>query len=153
MKMNEVILNIREYRLTDQVIVKQLILEGLQEHFGRIDPTLNPDLDDIHQSYVQAGHQFVVAEVEGNIVGTAALVQESPMIGRIVRVTVCTQQRRSGIGRKLVEHLLKKARASQVSQVLVETNHDWYDAIRLYERCGFQEYDRDDESVHLSLSL
>jgi len=35
----------------------------------------------------------------------------------------------------------------------VETNNDWYDAIGLYERCGFVEYDRDAESVYLALPL
>jgi ribosomal protein S18 acetylase RimI-like enzyme len=37
--------------------------------------------------------------------------------------------------------------------LLVETNIDWYDAIRLYQRCGFKEYKRDDEEIHLSLTL
>jgi ribosomal protein S18 acetylase RimI-like enzyme len=150
---DEVILNIREFRLTDQTIVKQLILDGLKEHFGRIDPTLNPDLNDIYKSYVQAGHYFVVGEIGGEIVGTAALVQESTSTGRIVRVTVSPQQRRSGIGRQLVHHLLKKAKTRAFKQVLVETNNDWFDAIRLYKGCGFEEFDRDDESVHFSLTL
>lgn len=152
MKMIEVNLNIREFRSTDQYVAKQLILEGLKEHFGRLDPTLNPDLNNIYQTYVQAGHYFVVAEIDEEIVGTAALVEESPLVGRIVRVTVSAQQRRSGVGRQLVEHLLENARAKVYQQVLVETNHDWFDAIHLYERCGFKEYHRDDESIYLSLS-
>jgi hypothetical protein len=35
--------------------------------------------------------------------------------------------------------------------VLVETTKEWHDAIRLYQRCGFVEYARDDEDVHLAL--
>jgi ribosomal protein S18 acetylase RimI-like enzyme len=48
---------------------------------------------------------------------------------------------------------MNKAAEKKLGQILVETNHDWYDAIRLYERCGFKEYDRDEESVHLSINL
>lgn len=144
---------IRDFRPQDQERVKDLILQGLGEHFGRINPDLNPDLNDIDKNYVQAGHCFIVAETAGEIVGTAALVSEGPGIGRIVRVTVAPGQRRAGIGRKLVEHLLATAVEREYRRAVVETNHDWYDAIRLYERCGFQEYGRDEESVHLSLAL
>ena len=146
-------IQIRPFRPLDQEVVKKLILEGLGEHFGRINPDLNPDLNDIHVSYVEAGHYFVVAEIEGEIVGTAALITESPEVGRIVRVTVSQKQRRSGIGRQLVKHLMNKAIKKGFSQILVETNHDWFDAIRLYQRCGFEEYDRDEESVYLSINL
>jgi N-acetylglutamate synthase-like GNAT family acetyltransferase len=139
---------IRQFQQTDQDIVKALILQGLGEHFGRIDPTLNLDLNDINQSYIKAGHYFVVAETGGQIAATAALITETADTGRIVRVTVSPANRRSGIGRLLVEHLLETAVQKKLTAVLVETNHDWYDAIRLYERCGFSEYDRDDESVH-----
>jgi N-acetylglutamate synthase-like GNAT family acetyltransferase len=144
---------IRNFQAQDQEIVKTLILEGLGEHFGRINPDLNPDLNDIHSTYVQAGHSFVVAEIGGQIVGTAALVNESPQVGRIVRVTVSPAQRRAGIGRLLVEYLVKTAVEQEITKLLVETNLDWYDAIRLYQRCGFVEYGRDEESVHLSLVL
>ncbi len=146
-------IKIREFRVSDQADVKELILRGLGEHFGRINPSLNPDLNDINDTYVEAGHYFVVAEIDGQIVGTAALVEEKPHIGRIVRVTVSPEQRRAGIGHQLVEHLLQSAVEKQFSQILVETNLDWYDAIRLYERCGFREFDRDEESIYLSLTL
>lgn len=146
-------IRIRPFRPSDQEVVKKLILEGLGEHFGRINPDLNPDLNDINKTYIQAGHNFVVAEIGGEIVGTAVLITEAPNAGRIVRVTVSPKQRRSGIGRQLVQHLLSKAAEKKFSQIVVETNHDWYDAIRLYERCGFLEYDRDEESVHLSFNL
>ena len=146
-------LKIRPFLPQDQKTAQALILQGLGEHFGRIDPTLNPDLDDIFQTYVQAGHYFIVIENGEEIVGTAALITESPGVGRIVRVTVKPNQRRAGIGRALVQHLLQKATEIGYSQVLVETNLDWHDAIRLYERNGFEEYDRDEEEVHFSITI
>ena len=144
---------IRLFQPGDQEQVRNLILEGLGEHFGRIDPTLNPDLDNINASYVQTGHLFVVVESAGQIIGTGALIHEEGNDGRIVRVSVAPAFRRTGLGQQLVEYLLQAARERQFGRVLVETNLDWYAAIRLYHRCGFREYARDDESVHLSLIL
>lgn len=146
-------MNIREFLPGDQETVRSLVLQGLGEHFGRIDPTLNPDLDDIQHTYIEAGHRFVVVEIAAEIVGTAALKTEAPGIGRIVRVTVKPNQRRAGIGRTLVQHLIQLAKDIGYNQLLVETNLDWYDAIRLYQRAGFREYKRDEEEIHFSLTL
>ena len=45
----------------DQEAAQRLILAGLVEHWGTLDPTKNPDLDDIQRSYVSRGHTFLVA--------------------------------------------------------------------------------------------
>lgn len=144
---------IRHFRPADQATVKALILEGLGEHFGRINPNLNPDLNDIDKTYIQPGHRFLVAELGSEIVGTAALTQESPGVGRIVRVTVKPDHRRAGIGRTLIKRVIEIARERGDTRLLVETNCDWDDAIRLYQRCGFVEYDRNEEEVHFALDL
>lgn len=150
---SDMTMTIRSFQPQDQTTVQQMILNGLGEHFGRIDPTLNPDLDDIYQSYIEAGHRFYVIEADDEIVGTAALITEAPGIGRIVRVTVRPDQRRTGIGQTLVEHLRQSALEIGYKHLLVETNIDWHGAIRLYQRCGFVEYDRDGVEAHFSLTL
>lgn len=38
----------------NQEDVKKLILAGLVEHWGKLDPTKNPDLNDIANSYAQS---------------------------------------------------------------------------------------------------
>lgn len=158
------LLSIRPFAPADQPTAKNLIQTGLGEHFGFIDPTLNPDLNDIWDSYITAGHTFVVAEWKGELVGTGALISERPKIhetfgvleanqiyGRLVRMSVSPAHRRLGIGRALVEHLLQIAQQHGLTHTLVETNLDWYDAIGLYQRCGFVEYGRDAESVYMIL--
>jgi ribosomal protein S18 acetylase RimI-like enzyme len=130
-----------------------LILRGLGEHFGYIDESLNPDVDDIFANYVSAGHDFVVAVVRGDLVGTAALVHENPGTGRFARISVDTAYRRQGIGRALVRHLVGLAQDQDMHQVLVETNHDWPEVIDFYQCQGFIEYERDAESIHMRLSL
>ncbi|MBI1801820.1 MAG: GNAT family N-acetyltransferase [Chloroflexi bacterium] len=104
-------MTIRPFEPRDQPAARRLILDGLGEHFGAIDETLNPDLDEIMAHYVRAGHLFVVAEVNGALAGTGALKSVAPGAGQLVRMSVRREQRRSGIGQALVEYLLGAARA------------------------------------------
>jgi len=63
-------LSLRPFRPEDQDAVKSLILAGLKEHWGTLDPSLNPDLDDIATSYKDA--VFLVACEGDRIIGTPA---------------------------------------------------------------------------------
>jgi GNAT superfamily N-acetyltransferase len=151
--MNGFEVRIRPFTPTDQTAARQLILEGLGSHFGFIDETMNPDLGDIWQHYVVPGNSFVIAEIDGRIVGTGALIEETKGVGRLVRMSVSPGHQRRGIGRRLVHHLIQKANEQGYRRLLVETNHDWFDAISLYQSCGFCEYDRDEESVHFQQKI
>ncbi len=144
---------IRPFTPQDQPFARQIILDGLGGHFGFIDESLNPDLDDIWHSYVVPGNIFIVVELSGELVGTGALIREGVSNGRLVRMSVRKSQQRQGIGRALVQRLVQKAKEQGYKRLLVETNNDWYDAISLYQQCGFHEYDRDEESIYLQLGM
>ncbi len=144
---------IRPLRLTEQAAARQLILTGLGEHFGWIDETCNPDLDDLEAAYLRPGHCFVVAELDGAIIGTGALVAENPGVGRLVRISVDRRFRGRGIGRRLVQRLIAEARARGYQRVVCETNDDWSDAVALYRACGFVEEARRNGEIHFSLDL
>ncbi len=146
-------LRVRDFQPADQRSSQALILQGLVDHFGQLDATLNPDVEDIYASYIVPGHSFVVAELHGNLVATGALIALQNDCGRIARVSVDQAHRSSGIGRAVVTHLLQLARNKGYRCLLVETNHDWTAAIALYRRCGFEEYDRDAISLHMRLDL
>jgi ribosomal protein S18 acetylase RimI-like enzyme len=148
-----VALLIRPFDPGDQKAARQLILTGLGGHFGWIDESCDPDLDDILATCVRPDHLFVVAEEERTLVGTGGLVYESATRGRIVRVSVDAAHRRRGIGRALTACLLEAARQGGLRQAVVSTNYDWEDAIGLYRARGFAESGRDEWSVYLSLPL
>ncbi len=149
----EMQVDIRPFKEGDQDKVRQLILDGLIEHFDKFDPSLNFDLDNITLSYLEKGNYVAVAERGGNIVGAGALVTETGQRARIVRVSISRIVRREGIGTKLVKHLIGEARARNFSEIVVETNHDWDAAIALYEKCRFVRYASDEESIHMVLTL
>ena len=144
--------HIRPLAPTDQTAARALILEGFREHWGWLDPSLNPDLDDIAASYIAPGHVFLLAESEQALVGAGALIIRGDS-GQIVRVSISPQWRRRGIGRALVAELLEAARARGLARVWMETNDDWNDAVSLYRRCGFQEFDRREGCVFMALKL
>jgi hypothetical protein len=80
-------LSIRSFEAGDQGQARWLILEGLGEHFGSIDETRNPDLDDILHNYIRAGHVFVVGCMGREIVGTGALIRHSLRTSELVRIS------------------------------------------------------------------
>lgn len=143
----------RPFRREDQAEARRIILEGLGDHFGTIDQNLNHDLDDIMTTYTKAGHEFIVAELEAWMVGTGALLYEDNNRGRIVRVSVNPKFRNRGYGEAIVKHLIRLGQKNGLGQIVVETNQDWISAIDLYQKCGFQPYDRDDESLYLRMDL
>lgn len=149
----KMVLRIRPFEARDQETARRLILAGLGEHFGWIDETRNPDLDDIAANYVDRGSTFLVAEIDGKLVGTAALVTERKDTGRIVRMSVSQMYRRKGIGRVLVSHLLDVARQKGFVQIRVSTDNGWEDAIGLYGHCGFTEFKRDEIGVYFVVEL
>lgn len=146
-------LRIRPFVAADQASVRGLVLAGLGDHWGTIDETMNPDLDDIAHHYVEPGHLVVVAEIDGRLVGTGTLMTETAESGRLVRMSVAADARGRGIGKRLVAHLLAAATARGFSRVWVETTETWEDAIALYRSCGFIVDGFRDGDIHMYLDL
>lgn len=145
--------SIRPFRSEDQAAVRSLVLAGLGDHWGTIDETMNPDLDDIARYYVAPGHVVVVAWLGDDIVGTGTLVNETDGAGRLVRMSVSRQHRGRGLGRRLVKHLLDEAAERGHRRVWIETTDTWKDAIALYRSCGFQVDGYRDGDVHMYIDL
>ena len=144
---------IRSFEVGDQEQARRLILEGLGEHFGYIDETLNPDLDDILHNYLRAGQVFVVACIGRELVGTGALLSHGEGIGEMVRISTRKDYRRRGIGQAIVTYLMNVARLRGDRRIIVKTKASWHDAIHLYKRLGFVEYRRTALGVGLELLL
>jgi GNAT superfamily N-acetyltransferase len=144
---------IREFVAADQAAARLLILGGLGDHFGFIDTSLNRDLQDIEQTYIRNGHVFLVAEIDAKVVGTGGLVLESPLQGRIVRMSVASTYRRRGIARSLVHRIVECAHARALCELVVATQPEWADAVGLYRAVGFVPFDRNEVDVQMRLQL
>jgi GNAT superfamily N-acetyltransferase len=126
---------IRDFDVFDQAPVRSLILEGLGEHWGVVDPALNSDLDDIHASY---GHgRTIVATLGTAIVGTGTVVVSDVNTAEVVRMSVAHDVRRLGLGRAILDELVVTAYAWGCGRVVLETSSHWAEVVTSYLRCGF----------------
>jgi GNAT superfamily N-acetyltransferase len=150
--MNEIVIA----RLTpaDQPAARALILAGLEEHWGWLDPSLNPGLDNILTSY--ANGTFLVAKIDGEdgeLVGTGALMPVADGVARIVRMSVARAHRWSGVGTRILRALLDEARAQGIHNIVLETTETWDDAISFYLRNGFRLTHHADGDAHFEMKF
>lgn len=144
-------LQIQPFQPEDQAEVKALVVAGLVDHWGVLDPTRNPDLDQISASY--AGATILVARRGGRILGTGALLPRGSSVGEVVRMSVARDQRRHGIGRQILARLLDQARAAGYHQVVLETTSTWDEVIEFYLQSGFHITHTAGEDTYFTLEL
>lgn len=144
---------LRPFAISDAAAMRALVLAGLRDHFGSLDDTLNPDLDDITGVYHDAGAAILIAESAGDMIGCGILLGEDAQTGRLVRMSVRGDQRGKGIGKALVRELLETARKRGYRRVVCETTAEWADARALYRACGFQEIGTWCGDTHFAIDL
>lgn len=144
---------IRPFDPGDQDEVRALVLSGLADHWGELDPTLNPDLNDIAGWYGPRGGYTIVLEVDGVIAGTATMYEKAASTAELVRMSVSREHRGQGIGKRLVRALADEARRRGYAALECETTDTWDDAIGLYTASGFAIIDRRDGDVFFRLDL
>jgi GNAT superfamily N-acetyltransferase len=77
----------------------------------------------------------LVAEVSGTVVGAIALA--SGEVGKLTLFYVVPAYRGSGIGRALLERIMKEAKALGVHLLYLETRAIFREAVHLYEATGW----------------
>ena len=149
MQTNNVVLT--RYEPQHQEAARDLILAGLAEHWGSLDPAFNEDLADIAQYYRDS--IFLLAWIDDRPIGTGALIPESEGVARIVRMSVEKTVRRQGVGNLILAHLLECAREQGTRTIVLETTATWEDAIAFYKRAGFRPIEVRDGDLHFELDL
>ena len=144
---------IRIFTADDQDAVKALVLAGLADHWGEIDHTLNPDLNDIAGWYGPKRGYTIVLEIHNQIAGTGTIFERNPQTVELVRMSVDRNHRGHGIGKRLVAALVDEARQRGYAAIECETTDTWQDAINLYRSTGFQEIDRHGGDVFFRFNL
>ncbi len=76
---------------------------------------------------------------QGRPIGTGGYVQLSPKTAELKRVYVMPEGQGRGLGRALVEALIKGARGAGYDTLVLDTMHFLTPAIRLYQDLGFTE--------------
>ena len=134
-----------------QAEAKNLVLAGLAEHWGTLDPTKNQDLNDISSSY--ANGIFLVAWQNNQIIGTGALLPMSNDTAEIVRMSVVANMRRKGIGKMILQKICERSKIDGYKRLVVETTETWNEVIEFYKQFGFQITHYLDGDVYFALDL
>ena len=135
----------------DQEKVKKIILDGLVEHWGFLDPAKNPDLDDIASAYKQG--IFLVAQTGVNLIGCGALIPDNFVCAEVVRMSVAKSFRRHGVGSLILESLIHQASELGVKHIFLETTASWLEAVSFYKQHGFQVTRLDEGNLYFFYSL
>ena len=135
----------------DQDTVRELILEGLKEHWDVIDGSKNPDLNNISVSYRDG--VFLVAWKDDEIVGTGAFLPCSRNTVKVVRMSVRGDLRRRGIGNCILTELCNIAYQSGYKRMILETTKMWQGVIEFYKTFGFRITHCMNEDIYFCLDL
>src|SRR4051794_24000641 len=88
---------VRQMRPDEADAVRSLILDGLGEHWGAIDPALNGDLDELGTAEPD---RLVLVVADGTrLIGTGTVVHRDDRCAEILRMSVAHDDRRAGLGR------------------------------------------------------
>lgn len=87
---------------------------------------------------VEADYAFYyVAEADGKVVGCCG-IRNMAGEGEITNVVVAADYREKGIGRKMMEYMLERAKENGMGDCTLEVRVGNRPAIRLYESLGFK---------------
>jgi DNA-binding MarR family transcriptional regulator len=83
------------------------------------------------------GGAIVFALIDGEVIGTCALLQESPGVFELTKMGVQTGWRGIGAGRLLIEAMIAEFHKRRGKTLFLESNAKLKPALKLYESAGF----------------
>ncbi|MBC7449491.1 MAG: GNAT family N-acetyltransferase [Hymenobacteraceae bacterium] len=109
------------------------------ERYFTLEPHDHEMLDDPEGYILAGGGHILMAELDGQIVGTVALIKETDDRYELAKMAVTDAAQGRGVGRALAVGALAKARALGATRVVLESNRRLAPALALYRSLGFAE--------------
>lgn len=123
-----------------------------QPHHAESFAAINRDWLDAHDLYEEAdgkliyspqaaildiGGEILIAEDAGRVVGSVVLLPAGEGAFELAKLAVVPELRRRGLGRRLSEHAIARARERGARRMVLSSNSRLQAAIALYESLGF----------------
>lgn len=129
---------IRAYRTEDAPAFRALNLAWIEAHFT-VEPEDLAQLDDPHGHILAKGGRILIAEEEGEAVGTLGLVPaHEPGTLELIKMAVRADQQGRGIGMALMQAAIAAAREMGARRIWLETNASLKPALAVYRKAGFR---------------
>ena len=105
-------------------------------------------LGDPEKYVIKLGGQIFMAIMEGQAVGTVALIPASQEVLELTKMAVLPKFQGRGIGDVLMSASVKFARDQNYSMIFLESHHKLAPALSLYRKHGFVDVARDPNSLY-----
>ena len=135
---------IRTIQIQDNPSIAQVIREVSKE-FGLAPESgfavADPILDDLYQVYAQPNAQYwIIEDANGRIVGGGGLspLQGDATVLEIQKMYFLPELRGLGFAKKILEKCFEFAQQQGFQSCYLETTQDLWQAIKLYEKLGFE---------------
>ena len=125
------------------------VIRTVMTEYGCVGPGFSiedPEVDDMFAGYHGERQEFYVVEDTETktvvlVAGYAALIDGDPNMCELRKMYGLSSIRGLGLGRKLMELILKEAKAAGFTQMYIETASSMKEAAGLYKRFGFHHID------------
>jgi len=116
------------------------------------------DLLNPKESIIDKGGEIFFALIDGNVIGTVAMIRSSDRIYELAKMTVDINYRGNGVANKLMDQCLDYAINNNAQQIYLITNDTLVIARNLYDKYGFKEVKLDSDkylrgNVKMALNL
>lgn len=129
--------SIRPFQPQHQEAFKKINLEWLDRYHLTESHDLMV-LDNPQATIIDRGGYLWLAESEGEIVGSAALMKEHDGVYELAKMCVTESFRGKGVATRLIHECIQKAKELQAKKLLLFSNHQLVAALKLYEKHGFR---------------
>jgi N-acetylglutamate synthase-like GNAT family acetyltransferase len=134
---------VRRYESGDETAVKRVFRRAMRD--AGTDPADVPgtrDLDWIEAAYLDTGGEFLVVDVDGEVVATGGLAVDGD-VAELFRVAVDPSHQRTGHGSRLLGALEDAARERGVERIVLTTAQRQDAATDFYPDHGYEQTGRD----------
>ena len=125
---------LREYDVKDKEKVIQLILEICIDEYG-LHEYKNDLIKHIEQKeFIKT---WVMLDNE-EIIATACYTERDEKIAEIKKVYIKKKYRKQGLGRKIIENVIKEIESKGYNSIYVGTSNHFDNALSFYNKLGFK---------------
>ncbi|MBO6687556.1 MAG: GNAT family N-acetyltransferase [Henriciella sp.] len=136
--------SVRGYRSDDANAFRDLNLAWVEAYFT-VEAEDRAQLEDPQTHILDQGGAILIAELDGDVVGTAGLVPgHGDGVLELIKMSARSDVQGKGIGRALMDAAIAQARHMGASKIWLETNTVLAAALALYRKSGFRELTGDE---------
>jgi len=143
MKINNQEIRIVDFASKYKADFARLNYEWIHKYF-KVEDSDRKSLDHPQENIINPGGHIFMAELNGEVVGTCALIKMDDKRYELAKMGVSPKAQGLGIGRLLGQAIIQKARELGAEVLYLESNTVLVPAINLYYKLGFKKVEPHD---------